>query len=91
MDMPICEVCNKMQAVGVCSIPGIAMSAAYCKDCLDANAHPVGSLISTIWCCGGWDMVNEEFQEMVMDTCKHLGLNLEEIIKEASELEPTWS
>lgn len=73
-----CDVCNDEEAVGVACVPGVPMSCAYGKRCLEANAHPWGVLIANTACCGGLDHCNDEWKQMVTDTCTHLGKTLEQ-------------
>lgn len=70
----LCEVCKKNEAVGVCCVPGVPMSCAYCRECLDANAHPVQVLAGVAWQCDGLTNTVPEFQEMVACTLRHLGV-----------------
>jgi len=75
--MPICEVCNKNQAIGVYCVPAVPISCAYCKECLDANAHPWWVLIANTVCIGGLENAADWWKKMVEDTCKHLGRTIE--------------
>lgn len=66
-----CETCQQNDAVGVAAVPGIPYSAAYCDDCLRANAHPWWVLIAN------QTMIDEPFettadwwQTLVHATCK---------------------
>jgi hypothetical protein len=68
-----CDVCGKEAECGVCCVPGVPMSVAYCRECLIANAHPWNVLVANTAVCGGLDQMNEEWREMVFDTCNHLG------------------
>lgn len=48
--LPICQVCNKNESVGVaCSVFG-AVSLAYCGECLAANRDSYGLLVATAAC-----------------------------------------
>lgn len=85
MEKLICEVCNKNEAVGVACVPMVPMSCAYCSECLRANAHPWGILIANTICLGGLDQANEDWKQMVTDTCAHLGKTLEEFNAEVAE------
>lgn len=40
-----CNVCSKSKAKGVAAMPGVAGSFAYCKGCLEANAHPYPMIV----------------------------------------------
>ena len=85
IDMPTCEVCNKNQAIGVCCVPAVPISCAYCRECLQANAHPWWVLIANTVCIGGLEFANDEWKKMVKDTCKHLGKTMEEFNREVAE------
>jgi len=92
MEMPICEVCNKNVSVGVACVPAVPISCAYCKECLEANAHPWWVLVANTACCGGLSYTADWWKLMVEDTCKHLGKTLEQFeedveksLKEESE------
>ncbi len=76
--MPVCEVCNKEQAIGVCCVPGVPYSAAYCRTCLGANAHPYGIVVANTACCGGLNQTSPAWQEIVRDTLVHLGKSIEQ-------------
>lgn len=70
--MPVCEVCNRRPSVGVCCVPGMPVSAAYCSACLRANAHPWKYLVANAACCGGLGHMAAWYIDMVADTCAHL-------------------
>lgn len=69
----ICDVCGERQAVGVAAVPGVPISVAYCKLCLQANAHPLYVLIGNTALCGGFDQCADWWQGMVESTLQHLG------------------
>ena len=83
--MPTCEVCNKNTSIGICCIPGLPMSCAYCQECLEANAHPWGAIVANTACCGGLEHTGPEWVDMVHCTLKHLGRTIEEFIAEVSK------
>src|SRR5574337_21580 len=83
--MPTCEVCKKNKAVGVCSVPGVRYSAAYCRQCLEADAHPYFIMVANTACCGGLEHTCEEWQEMVRHTLAHLNKSAEEFEKDVAE------
>lgn len=72
----VCNVCNKNKAIGVAAVPGVPMSVAYCKGCLEANSHPMYVLIANTACVGGLEMANEGWKQMVVDSLKHQGRTL---------------
>jgi hypothetical protein len=73
-----CDVCDEEPSVGVASVPGMPVSVAYGKTCLQANAHPWELLVANTALCGGFDQTAEWWQEMVMATCSRLGRSLAE-------------
>lgn len=76
--MALCDVCQKNEAVGVCCVPGAPISMAYCRECLEANAHPWGILVAQVAMCGGYEHVIDEYREMIECTIKHLGKTREQ-------------
>ena len=85
IEMPICEVCNKNRAIGVCCVPGVPVSCAYCRECLDANAHPWWVLVANTVCIGGLKNAADWWKKMVRDTCRHLGRTIEEFNQEVQK------
>jgi hypothetical protein len=73
-----CDVCGTHEAKGVASVPGVPISVAYCQECLNANAHPWGILVVNTSLIGHLSQSAEWWQEMVRDTCAHLGRSIEE-------------
>lgn len=72
-----CEVCHKNESIGVACVPGVPYSASYCKECLQANAHPIFILLANTSCIGKLDECADWWQQMVKDTCKHLNYSIE--------------
>lgn len=85
MDKPKCEVCNQRDSIGGASVPGVPISVAYCKECVQANAHPWRILVANTSCIGKLEDCADWWKRMVEDTCKHLGKTLEEFNKEVDE------
>jgi hypothetical protein len=85
MNKLICEVCNKNEAVGVAGVPGVPISVAYCRECLEANAHPWGIVIANTVCVGGLEHAADWWKEIVKDTCKHLGKSLDDFNAEVEK------
>lgn len=83
--MPICEVCRKNQAVGVACVPGVPYSAAYCRACLEANAHPYFIVVANTACCGGLEHTHEGWQDMVRCTLAHLGKSVAQFEADVTE------
>lgn len=75
---PLCETCKKNKSIGVACVPGVPYSAAYCQECLEANAHPWGVLVANTACLGGWEEAADWWKDMVLATCKHLNKTLDE-------------
>lgn len=69
----ICNVCEKNRAKGVCCVPGVPVSMAYCQECLSANAHPWGILVANTACVGSFADSADWWKKMVYDTIAHLG------------------
>ena len=64
------------------------MSVAYCKECLEANAHPWHILIANTACIeGGLKNTASWWQEMVLATCKHLGRTVENFNQQVEQAE----
>lgn len=81
-----CETCQKNNAIGVAAVPGIPYSAAYCDTCLHANAHPWWVLIANQCAIDlPLGLTAQWWQQMVHDTCEHLGRTLEEFKAEVLE------
>lgn len=88
-----CESCGKEVSLDkaiVCSVPGVPYSACYCKECLQANSHPMWCLIIQTALAGGLDNCIDEWKEMVMCSLKHQNKTLEwfnaEVKKETEKL-----
>lgn len=87
-----CSVCGKTGDVFVASSMCGAMSLAYCEECLAAGAEPWGDLAAYISLAGRYpDDINEEYREIVRDTCRRLGRTEEEfaaaVEKEREEMD----
>lgn len=81
----ICDVCDKNEAIGTGCVPLVPITVAYCRECLEANAHPWDVLVANTACLDGLELANEMWREMVTDTCKHLGKTLEQFNAEVAE------
>jgi len=46
-----CETCGSTEPIGVCCVPGVPYSAAYCGKCFAEDASPFGILRANISCC----------------------------------------
>lgn len=77
-----CDVCHDEPMVGVASVPGVPMSVAYGRKCLNANAHPYDIVVANTavatdnpdWRLGCADW----WLQIVADTCAHLGKTSEQ-------------
>ena len=76
-----CEVCNSEEAIGVCSVPGIPYSAAYCQPCLDCNAHPLHIMIGGTAINGSLTECADWWKDMVSCTCSRLGIEIDDFNK----------
>lgn len=68
-----CDVCRDEPMVGVAVVPGMPVSVAYGRRCLDANAHPYGLVVANTAMVGGYDHAAAWWQQIVDDTLTHLG------------------
>jgi hypothetical protein len=80
-----CEVCNDEPVAGVACVPGVPMSVAYGRKCLDANAHPMWVLAANTAMVGGYDEAADWWKAMVDDTLKHLGITRAEFDRLVAE------
>lgn len=69
-----CNVCGKNEAVGVAAMPGVPASFAYCRLCVNANAHPYPMIVNNTAMIGGLDDAADWWREMVECTLRHLGI-----------------
>ncbi len=59
----ICQVCYGEQALGVACVPGIPMSVAYGRKCLEQDAHPLEIIRGNVALCGGLEHMHEHYGE----------------------------
>lgn len=85
LEMPICETCNKNTSIGVCCVPSVPYSAAYCRECLEANAHPYHIMVSGTAINGGLEHCAKFWKEMIECTIKHLNKTKEQFVEEVNE------
>lgn len=81
-----CDVCNDEPGVGVAAIPGIPVSVAYGRRCLDANAHPWWAVVANTAAIGGLGEAAPWWVQMVEDTMRHLGKTREDLDREVGEV-----
>jgi hypothetical protein len=77
----ICEVCKNNEGIGVASVPGVPYSAAYCRECLQADAHPLGIVVCNTAMCGGLNECAPWWIEIVEHTLSHLKISKEDFNK----------
>jgi len=80
-------VCGKDEKTKVCTIPGVPYSAAYCKSCFDANAHPYDLVVSNTWAAGGYNKCANWWQDLVDDTLEHLNISHSKFTKDVDAME----
>lgn len=74
----LCEVCDKNPVVGVCSIPGMPMSAGFCKECLQTNAIPYWAAVANTAIIGGLAEAAPWWIQIVEATLLHLNKSKEQ-------------
>ena len=80
-----CDVCKAEGVpVGVSCVPGCPISAAYCMECLKADAHPWDILVANTVCIGGLENAAEYWKQMVDNTCKYLNKTIEQFNEEVN-------
>lgn len=81
-----CGCCLKEKdIVGVASIPFIAMSIAWCRDCLAAGAIPYSACVTNTALCEGWEHTNEAWQELVKLSLTYHGKSFEEFERDVAQ------
>jgi len=83
----ICECCNKNQPlVGVACIPGLPMSIAWCRECLEAGIIPYWALVNQTASANGLENCDEWWKELVTQTLKYFEKTIEcfneDVVKE---------
>jgi hypothetical protein len=81
-----CEVCRDEPAAGVAAAPGVPISVAYGRGCLDANAHPWWVIVGNTAAIGGLDHAAPWWVQMVDDTIRHLGRTLVDLAAAVADL-----
>lgn len=82
---PKCEVCGAPEVHGVCSVPGVPYSAAYCRPCLEKDLHPMWILIANTASIGGLDQAAPWWREMVEHNLKGQDKTLEWFNEQVAE------
>ena len=70
-----CCVCHERQAIGVCCIPGMAYSDAFCQACLAAGAIPYWAAVCNTALCGGWGQTADYWDEVIWATLIYLNIS----------------
>ena len=78
IDLGKCQCCNDEPAVGVASLPGIAMSIAWGEKCLKADIIPYWAAVANTACCDGLENTNPEWQDLVKATLDYFGKSMTE-------------
>ena len=82
----ICAVCGKHGEVFTAASACGAITLAYCSDCLSSGAEPWGALAEYISLAGIYpDDINEQYREIVRDTCARLGKTEQEFAEAVKE------
>jgi hypothetical protein len=71
--MSSCDTCHKNDAIGFAAMPGVPMSFAYCRECLNAGAHPYNMVVANTALIGGMASAADWWIALVDATLKHLG------------------
>jgi hypothetical protein len=85
-DPGTCNVCEDELALGVAAVPGVPISVAYCRSCLQANAHPLWILVantaSAVSSAESWRHdAADWWQGMVDDTLHRLDKTEDEFVE----------
>lgn len=80
-----CEVCSDEPAVGVACIPGMPVSVAYGRRCLDADAHPLWAVVANTAMCGGLDHAADWWKDIIAHTLQHLGVSQDDFDRQVAE------
>lgn len=74
-----CECCEEVKPiVGVASIPGMPISIAWCRNCLESGAIPYWAAVANTAMCGGLDNCNDEWKKIVTDTLFYFGKSIDD-------------
>lgn len=82
----MCEVCNDERAVSAASVPGVPMTVAYGKRCLEANVHPYGVLVAATADLGGLINASHWWREMVQRTCQYLKVSMAQFNEDVAKV-----
>lgn len=83
----LCEVCRKNESIGVASSGLVAMSNAFCRDCLIKGAEPYGNIVSTLYIIGrSWEEnVDEYLSKIIEVTLEITGKTMEQLREDVNE------
>jgi len=77
-----CEVCRKNDSIGVCSVPGVPYSAAFCSECLHSGAIPYWIAVANTALCGGYDHVADWWRDTVLATLKVCDKSMDQFLQD---------
>lgn len=82
---PVCEVCDRRPSIGVAAVPGVPYSAAFCRECLQANAIPLWIAVANTALIGGLGDAAPWWREVVTDTLTHLDVSWDDFEREVNQ------
>ena len=74
---PDCDICGRPGLAVVASYLG-AYSYSLCKECLVSGREPYHSWVSYVFCIGGYDELDDEYKDFLLEDLKYYGKTLEE-------------
>lgn len=84
LDLGNCQCCDNEPAVGVASIPGVPMSIAWGRKCLDAQVVPYWVAVANSAMIGGYDQAAEWWKETVEDTLAYFDKSMEQYLADVA-------
>lgn len=84
IDLGLCQCCENEPAVGVASIPGVPMSIAWGRKCLDAMVVPYWVAVANTAQIGGWQEAAEWWKQTVADTLAYFGKTMDEYLADVT-------
>lgn len=91
MVLGLCDCCHENPAIGIAAVPGVPMSIAWCRTCLEAEVAPYEILVANTACCGGIEATAEWWSELVKRSLSYhkkiLPEFLEDVAKALDKLE----
>jgi ribosomal protein S27AE len=80
----LCDCCHDEPAVGVASIPYIAMSIAWGSKCLEAGVIPYWAAVANTVACAGFEETSGDWQELVRLTLDYFGKSMDDFLAEVA-------